>query len=67
MKYENNADALAETMHQRNFPVFVFKRGDGPFYVVAIGVYGDADSTVRVKGELERQGFSAILKRWVPK
>jgi cell division protein FtsN len=67
MKYENNADALAETLHQRNFPVFVSERGDSSFYRVAIGVYGDADSAVRVKDELEIQGFKAVLKRWVPK
>jgi cell division protein FtsN len=46
--------------------VFVFKRGAGPFYRVAIGVYGDADSAGRVKDELERQGFEAILRRWLP-
>ena len=67
MKHEDNADALAETLHRRNFPAFVFKRGAaGPFYRVAIGVYGDAGSAVRVKVELERQGFKAILKRWLP-
>jgi len=47
--------------------VFVFKRSDSSFYRVAIGVYGDADSALRVKDELEREGFNAILKRWVPK
>jgi SPOR domain len=66
MKHEDNADALAETLHQRNFPAFVFKRGAGPFYRVTIGVYGDADSAVRIKDELERQGFKAILRRWLP-
>jgi hypothetical protein len=66
MKHKDNADALAEILHQRNFPVFVFKRGAGPFYLVAIGVYGDADSADRVKDELERQRFKAILRRWLP-
>jgi cell division septation protein DedD len=66
MEHEDNADALAETLHQRNFPAFVFKRGAGPFYRVVIGVYGDADSAVRVKDELERRGFKAILRRWLP-
>jgi cell division septation protein DedD len=66
MKQEENADALAEILRQRNFPVFVFKRGPGPFYRVAIGVYGDADSAARVKDELERQSFKADLRHWVP-
>jgi len=66
IKHEDNADALAETLHQRNLAAFVFKRGADPFYRVAIGVYSDADSAVRVKDELERQGFKAILRRWIP-
>ena len=66
MKHEDNAETLAETLHQRNFPAFVFRRGAGPFYRVAIGVYGDADSAARVKDELERQGFKVILRRWLP-
>jgi hypothetical protein len=66
MKHEDNANALAETLRQSNFPAFVFKRGADPFYRVAVGVYGDADSTVRVKDDLERQGFKAIRRRWTP-
>jgi len=66
MKQEENADALAEVLRQKNFPVFVFKRGPGPFYRVAIGVYGDADSAARIKAELEKQSFKANLVRWVP-
>jgi hypothetical protein len=66
MKQEDNADTLGETLHQRNFPVFVYKNGAGAFYRVAIGVYGDANSAGRVKDELERQGFKAILRRWLP-
>jgi sporulation related protein len=66
MMHEDNAEALAETLRQTNFPAFVFKRSADPFYRVAIGVYGDADSAVRVKDELERQGFKAILRRWIP-
>jgi sporulation related protein len=66
MKHEENADALAETLRRRDFPVFVFKRGPGPFYRVAIGVYGDAGSAARVKDELEKQSFKANLIHWVP-
>lgn len=66
MKHEENADALSEILRQRNFPVFVFKRGPGPFYRVAVGVYGDADSAARVKDELEKQNFKADLRHWVP-
>ena len=66
LKHEDNAHALAETLHQMNFPAFVFKRGDDPFYRVALGVYGSADSAVRVKDDLETRGFEAILRPWLP-
>jgi hypothetical protein len=66
MKHEDNAEALAETLRQSHFPAFVFKRGADPFYRVAIGVYGNADSAIGVKDELEKQGFKAILRRWIP-
>jgi SPOR domain/PilZ domain len=64
MKHEDNADALAEILHQRNFPAFVFKRVSSPLYRVVVGVYSDADSALRVKDGLTRQGFEPILKRW---
>ncbi len=66
MTHEDNADVLAQDLHQRNFPAFVFKRGTDRFYRVAVGPYSDADSTVRAREELERQGFKAILRRWSP-
>jgi len=66
MTLEENADALAQDLQQRNFPAFVFKRGTDHYYRVAVGPYGDAHSTVRAKRELERQGFKAILRRWSP-
>jgi hypothetical protein len=66
MKHEENADALAETLHQRDFPAFVFRRGADPFYRVAVGGYSDASSAAIIKEGLERQGFKAILRRWLP-
>ena len=66
MKHESNADALAQTLQQMNFPSFVYQRGGDPFHRVAVGVYGSADSAVRVKDELERKGFEAILTPWLP-
>jgi len=64
MRHEENADALAALLHDRNFPAFVVKRG--AFYYVAVGVYGDADSAVKVRDELQKQGFEVILRRWLP-
>jgi hypothetical protein len=66
MTHEDNADELAQALRQRNLPAFVFRRGTDRFYIVAVGPYSDADSTVTVKAELEGQGFQAILRRWTP-
>jgi hypothetical protein len=66
MKQEANADTLADSLHQKNFPAFVFKRGDSPYYRVAVGVYSDADSAAKVKDRLDTQGFQTILKHWSP-
>ncbi|MFY9528075.1 MAG: SPOR domain-containing protein [Candidatus Acidiferrales bacterium] len=66
MAHEDNADALAEALRQRNLPVFVSRRGTVRFYIVAVGPYSNADSAVTVKAELEGQGFQAILRRWSP-
>lgn len=66
MKHEGNADALAETLREENFPAFVFEPATGSFYQVAIGVYGNADAAATVEGKLETQGFQPILRRWSP-
>jgi hypothetical protein len=66
MKVEENADAMAQELQKRNFPAFVFRHGGDRLYKVAVGPYGDADSTVKVKDNLEKQGFKPILRRWLP-
>ena len=68
MAEESNADALAEILQKRNFPAFVFKRGGDRFYKVAVGPFNgaDADSTAKVRSDLEKQGFTPILKPWLP-
>jgi cell division septation protein DedD len=62
MRREENAQKLAEALRQRNLPAFVFRSGG--LHRVAVGPFGDADSTVTVKNELEKQGFQALLRRW---
>jgi SPOR domain/PilZ domain len=66
MRHEANADALAQDLQEKNFPAFVFRRGTDRFYTVAVGPYGDEDSTVSVKDELEKHGLKAFLRRWMP-
>jgi len=66
MKLEENADAMAQDLQKKNFPAFVFRHGGDRLYKVAVGPYSDADSTVKVKDSLEKQGFQPILRRWLP-
>jgi hypothetical protein len=66
MKLEDNADALAKVLQKKNFPAFVFRHGTDRLYRVAVGPYSDADSTIKPKGTLEKQGFKPILRRWLP-
>jgi PilZ domain/SPOR domain len=66
MTHEDNADILRESLEEKNFPAFVFKRSTGRFYRVAVGPYSDADSAVRIKDQLEGEGFEAIIRRWSP-
>jgi hypothetical protein len=66
MAHENNADALRESLEQKNFPAFVFKRSTVRFFRVAVGPYSDADTAMRVKDELEKEGFEATIRRWSP-
>lgn len=66
MANEGNADAVSATLHQKNFPAFVFKHDADSLYRVAVGPFPDAGSAAKTKSELERQGFKPILKNWTP-
>jgi cell division septation protein DedD len=66
MKVEENADTMAQDLQKRNFPAFVFRHGGDQLYKVAVGPYSDADATVKVKENLEKQGFKPIQRRWLP-
>jgi hypothetical protein len=66
MKLEDNADALAKILQNKNFPAFVFRHGTDRLYRVAVGPYSDAKATIKPKGTLEKQGFKPILRRWLP-
>ena len=66
MTHEENAEALAESLHQRDFPAFVSRRGTDRFYRVVVGPFSDVDSTLRVKERLRKQGFDALRTPWSP-
>jgi SPOR domain/PilZ domain len=66
MTHEDHADILRNCLKEKNFPAFVFKRSTGRFYRVAVGPYSDADTAVRIKDQLQGEGFEAIIRRWSP-
>jgi cell division septation protein DedD len=64
MKVEDNAAAMAQELRKKKFPAVVFRHGNDKLYRVAVGPYSDADSTAKVKEQLEKEGFKPLLQRW---
>jgi len=64
MKLEDNAAAMAQELRKKKFPAVVFRHGHDKLYRVAVGPYGDADSTAKVKEQLQKEGFKPLLQRW---
>jgi cell division septation protein DedD len=65
MRLEDNATALARDLRKRNFPAVVFRHGNEKLYRVAVGPYSDADTSGKIKEQLEKQGFKPFVQRWV--
>jgi sporulation related protein/PilZ domain-containing protein len=63
MSHKDNADALAESLRQKNFPAFVFERGRDGLYRVDVGPYQDSRYAHGVKAELASAGFKSVLER----
>jgi cell division septation protein DedD len=59
---EADALALAEALHQRNFPAFVVEPQTDHFYRVQVGPYADIRSAKSVRQQLKSQGFESIIK-----
>jgi cell division septation protein DedD len=59
---EADALALAEALHQRNFPAFVVEPQTDHFYRVQVGPYADIRSAKSVLQQLKSQGFESIIK-----
>ncbi len=64
MKMEDNAAAMAQELRKKKFPAVVFRHGGDRLFRVAVGPYSDADSTAKVKEQLEKEGFKPLLQRW---
>lgn len=67
MAHQQNADALAKSLRQNNFPVFVTAPGPaGRLYLVFVGPYDQPDRADSVKKQLQQQGLSAVRSPWNP-
>jgi len=60
MTHKDNADTLAEALRKKNFPAFVSHVENDHFYFVFVGPYSDADSVLKAKTDLKKDGFEAI-------
>jgi hypothetical protein len=62
---EEDAEKLAESLRQKQFPAFVFKRDPSRLYHVVVGPYTKSDSSAMAK-TLEDRGFEVIRTEWNP-
>jgi cell division septation protein DedD len=67
MAHQENAEALAKSLQQKNFPAFVFDRAGDGLYRVDVGPYPDAKYAHDVKNELTSAGFRKVLERQLPR
>ncbi len=65
MKMEGNATALMQDLKKKKFSAFVYRHGNDSLYRVAVGPFGDRDSSAKVKSELEKNGYKTITAKWV--
>ncbi len=62
---EEDAEKLAESLRQKEFPAFVFKRDPSRLYHVVVGPYTKSDSSAMAK-TLKDIGFEVIRTEWNP-
>ncbi len=66
MEQEGNADAFSNALRKKNFSAFVFHRDTDHFFRVAVGPYTDQSAAMRIKNDLEQEGYKPILRPWSP-
>jgi SPOR domain/PilZ domain len=66
LTHERDAIVLAETLRQKNFPAFVWRRKTDHLYRVVVGPYSDANSALKDKKQLKIEGFDVIGMPWNP-
>jgi general secretion pathway protein A len=64
MARKENANALAKSLRQMNYPAFVAKSPTRRLYRVLVGPYDSADAATEAKNELEKSGSRVIRTKW---
>jgi cell division septation protein DedD len=65
MGHKENADALATSLRQLNFPVYVLEPESGGLYRVMVGPYPDVQLSTKAQNDLKAHNFDSIRKRVV--
>ena len=60
---EANAEKLAESLRQQNFPAFITSSVDGALNLVHVGPYADEKSARIAQDGLRRAGFNSFIHR----
>jgi cell division septation protein DedD len=63
LRHESDALAMADALQQKQFPAFVVTPAADSLYRVQVGPYSDQRAAEAAKGQLDRAGFKAIIKR----
>jgi cell division septation protein DedD len=64
MAQRDDAVALADSLQQKGFRSFVFKRDSSRLYEVVVGPYATADAADRIRKALESQGANTFVRSW---
>jgi cell division septation protein DedD len=64
MLHEENANALASTLRDSNFPAFVMKLPTERFNHVLVGPFNSASSAMEAQNQLEQKGYKPIRTQW---
>lgn len=64
MLHEENANGLAATLRELNFPAFVIKLPTERFHHVLVGPFNSASDAIETQNKLEQRGYKPIRREW---
>jgi SPOR domain/PilZ domain len=64
MIHQENANALAASLRERNFPAFVMKLPTDRFHYVLVGPYDSKSAAVETQNNLEQNGYKSLRREW---